>query len=90
MSEYNVHLMQAMVMKGYSFRTLADKVGIASSTLRAYARRDSKPNSDLVFTIADALDVDPRWLWIQEPTSFELREASRLSEILRKTSVRGD
>ena len=63
MTKYGQRLVEAMGKTGYSVYDLAEKSGIAKTTIYATIERGTLPSAYTLATLAEALGVTMDWLW---------------------------
>ena len=62
MSVFAERLDKIIRERRYTNGMVAVKSGLSRYSIQRYRRDERKPTSKSLFLIADALDVDPRWL----------------------------
>lgn len=85
-------LKTAAKKKGWGVTELAGKLGVARGTLNRYWAGDRLPSADLLFEMADALEVTARYLieGRSDPSSLSDRRATYRSETDDEGISRGD
>ncbi len=63
---FNNRLKEARLNKGFTQEQVADKVGIAKSTLTGYEKGNREPNMLTIQKLMEALSVDANFLWQDE------------------------
>lgn len=63
---FNDRIKEARLKAGLTQEQLADKIGVAKSTVTGYEKGNSEPNMMTVQKIMESLDVDANFLWQDE------------------------
>ena len=73
---------QAREAKGVTLNDIAEKIGVAKSTIQRYENgKISTPKLPVVHAIASALDVNPSWLVGKSPNMYEPVNVNRSSAV---------
>ena len=73
---------QAREAKGVTLNDIAEKIGVAKSTIQRYENgKISTPKLPVVHAIASALDVNPSWLVGKSPDMYEPVNVNRSSAV---------
>ena len=56
-------LNQTRENRGFTLKQLGDAAGISQQGVWNYENRGNEPSASILFALADALAVDPRWLF---------------------------
>lgn len=63
---FNERLKEARIASGLTQKQLAEKLGIAGTTVTGYEKGNSEPNVNTIGKIMDILQVDANFLWQDE------------------------
>jgi transcriptional regulator with XRE-family HTH domain len=78
---------QALGASGKSYETVAHEAGVSTKTISRWVNRRHDPTRDTVEGVAEALGVDPDWLW-PPPKPLDISTAAeqdaRLDELAQQ------
>lgn len=63
---FNERLKEARIASGLTQKQLAEKLGIAGTTVTGYEKGNSEPNVNTIGKIMDILQIDANFLWQDE------------------------
>ena len=77
---FNDRLKEARIANGLTQKQLAEKLGIAGTTVTGYEKGNSEPNVNTIGKIMEVLRVDANFLWQDEMKELSTKDFS-ISEI---------